>query len=296
MKKLLKCFNIFTLFLILGGIVIVFNGCDKFTSPAGEEISSEQKDFNLLVEKIDELEKLSYQYNSEKYLDRVFIYVRSEKYNTQEWNSLGGEVDIDFVNYAFQNQTKDIESLRQLNSFVIPKTKESVDFVHMFATVNIIFSNTAVASYDLAGWGGDLYQLASSIKDCGKTGDKLYAYVKSIFNSSQGSFNAEDVCADIDAVNFANLLKAENKSIKDTFLSYYKYLSRKQTKQNFIQNVFGVAYTNLEDLQENIYSRVTKNNLLIFWGMKNNFNIKDSYNAEILKTCCNVFAEYLFNN
>lgn len=283
--------------VILCGTIIVFNGCKKPTLPSGEEeITTEQKKFNTLMEKIDELEKLSFHYNSEKYIDRVFIYIRSEKYNTQEWNSLGGECDYDFVNYAFQNQTKDVESLRELNSFTIPKTKESVDFVHMFATINIIYSNSTTASHDLSGWGGDLYQLASSVKDCGKTGYKLYAYVKSIFNSTQGAFNAEDVCADIDAVNFTNLLKAENKSIKDTFSSYYKNLSRVRAKKDFIQNVFGNNYSNIEKLQEDIYSKVTKNNLLTFWGMKNNFNIKDSYNAEILKTCCNVFADYLFEN
>lgn len=297
MKSIVKFFNYAILMLVFCGVVVCINGCNENYTPIDEETIQAQKDFNMLLDKIDELEILSYRYNKEDYIDRVCIYIRCEKYNTQEWNSLGGEIDQYFENYVFQNQTKNVYSLKTLNSFTIPSTKESVDFVHLFATLNILLKTDSVpASCDLSGWGGDIMQLASSIKDCNETGSGLYAYIKAIFNSKNGAFNAEDVCADIDAVNLANILKQNNTSIKENFISYYKNISRENVKTNFIQNVFGDIYSSLSSLQEDMYAKVTKNNLLIYWGMKNNFNIKDTRNAEILKTCCDVFAEYLFNN
>lgn len=258
-------------------------------------LSQEQIEFNELCSVIEELETLSEEYNSEDYIKRALIYIRSGKYNSQEWKLIGGDTDTDFDAYVQKNQEKDVSELKTKESFVIPSTKESVDFVHMFATINVNFIDDEYAQSDLSGWGGDLFQLAASIKDCGKTGTELKQYIESLFNSETGAFNSQDVCADLDAVNIAKLLKTNKTSIKDTMSAYYNNLSSEYRKGDFITNVFSKNYTDLNSLKQDIYSRVKNNNFLIFWGIRNNFSTTEVQNLNILEECCNVFAEYLYN-
>lgn len=272
-------------------VVFLVAGCTQNTTPP----SKEQLAFEEMCLTIDELETLSEQYNSKDYTNRAFVYIRSEKYNTQEWALIGGDTDSNFDTYVQGNQEKDVSGLKTKESFVIPSTKESVDFVHMFAVINVNFIDSEHYNSDLSGWGGDLFQLASSIKDCGKTGSELKQYIQSLFNSENGAFNSQDVCADLDAVNISKLLKINNKTIAKTLSDYYTDLSEKDRKNAFILNTFDNNYTNIETLKQDIINRATTNNLLKFWGIRNNFPINNEQNLDILKECCNVFAEYLYN-
>lgn len=272
-------------------VVFLVAGCTPNTTPP----SKEQLAFEEMCLTIDELETLSKQYNFEDYVKRALIYIRSDKYNTQEWSLIGGDIDSDFDIYVQNNQEKDITGLKTKEYFIIPSTNETVDFVHMFATMNVNFKNEEYIYSDLSGWGGDLFQLASSIKDCGKTGAELKLYIKSLFNSENGAFNSQDVCADLDAVNISKLLKINNTTIANTLSDYYTNLSDTNRKNAFILNTFDKNYTNIETLKQDIITRTTSNNLLIVWGMRNDFLINNEQNLNILKECCNVFAEYLYN-
>lgn len=272
-------------------VVFLVAGCTPNTTPP----SKEQLAFEKMCLTIDELETLSKQYNSEDYVKRALIYVRSDKYNTQEWALIGGDIDSNFDTYVQNNQENDVSGLKTKENFIIPSTNETVDFVHMFATMNVNFKNEEYIYSDLSGWGGDLFQLASNIKDCGKTGAELKQYIESLFNSENGAFNSQDVCADLDAVNISKLLKINNKTIAKTLSDYYTNLSEKDRKNAFILNTFDNNYTNIETLKQDIINKATTNNLLKLWGIRNNFPISNEQNLNILKECCNVFAEYLYN-
>ena len=71
-----------------------------------EELSAEQKSFNLILEKVNELEILSTAYNSENSTLRALIYIRSDRCNTSQWQMIGGQGDAEFDAYVLQNQTK----------------------------------------------------------------------------------------------------------------------------------------------------------------------------------------------
>lgn len=261
-------------------------------NPDEEELSAEQKSFNLILEKVNELEILSTAYNSENSTLRALIYIRSDRYNSNQWQMIGGQSDAEFDAYILQNQTKGANELKTLPSFVLPKTKEESDFVHMFATLNVLYAQEGSAMHDLAGWGGDLCQLAVDAKNSKKSGQELNEYVASIFNSATGGFNDQDVCADLDAVNLAVLLK-QNGSITNSLRDYSNNLNIEKRKDDFIQNVFGKEYSSQEQLKQDMLSRVQSNFLLSLWGQQNGLNFTDDSN--ILEVCCSVFATYLLN-
>lgn len=262
---------------------------------ASPNISQQQKEFNILIDTIDELEKLSYNYAPEDVMQRVLIYIRSERYNTTQWNVLAGEPDVNFDAYVMRNEQNNISDLKKLDSFVIPSTNEYVDFVHMVATINVNYvSFDTTKKCDLSGWGGDLCQLALEANNSKKTDNELYNYIKQQFNNDLGGFNNQDVCADLDAVNLAfRLLSNENVTLSNAMKDYYQFLTAKDRKTNFIKNVFGKNYRNATELKSDIFSRVTSNELLNFWCYTNNFSMND--NLEIFDICCEIFSNYLLN-
>ena len=294
-------YRFISLCLMLAFTLVLFCACSQndggSQNPQEPQITTEQKEFNSLMGRINALENLSKTYNEDQYINRVLVYIRSGKYNTQEWSVIGGEPDSEFDAYVLTNQTKTVSDLKQKDNFIIPKTKEKVDFVHFFATLNAVYYSSTYAYHDLAGWGGDLMQLASSIKDTDKTGDMLYSYVKTLFNSNIGAFNDEDVCADLDALNIGLKLKNKEQNlqiINETIKDYYENFTRSNAKQMFISNIFNKTYSTLGEFQDDVYTKVSRNMLLKMWGNKNGFDITQTKNAELLKVCCNVFAEFLY--
>lgn len=278
-------------------LLLVFSFCMCACSSNGDDImeetpSAEQTEFNLLLEKISELELLSKTYNSENPTLRALIYIRSDRYNSSQWQLIGGQSDEDFNTYVLQNQTKGVTELKTLPSFVLPKTKESSDFVHMFATINVLYAQENSAMHDLAGWGGDLCQLAVDGKNSGKEGQELKEYVESIFNSNIGVFNAQDVCADLDGVNIAVMLK-QNNSIASALRKYSNTLNIKQRKLDFVKNVFNAQYLEVEQLKQDIFSRVNSNLFLNLWGKQNGLSFSDD--VSIIEICCDVFAKFLMS-
>ena len=281
---------------ILMCFVFVLSGCffSNSNDDAGkEEQTQTQKDFNATMEKLDELEMLSIDYNAENAKSRVLVYIRSERYNSSEWELIGGAIDEEFDAFVEQNQTKNSSSLKSLQDFTIPKTNEQSDFVHMFACMNVVFVSDAVYAQDLSGWGGDLCQLASQAKASGLAGEQLFEYISQMFNSNSGGFNAKDVCADLDACNLATLLKSENKTISQVLQDYFASITFASRKTDFILNAFGKSFDNFTDLKQTILTRVNNNNLLKFWGMQNGLSFTED--AQIIEKCVDIFTNFLLN-
>ena len=290
MKKII---NVVCVFFLL---VLSFfcSACSKNNQDENvkQELSDEQKSFNLILEKVSELEILSSAYNLENSTMRALVYIRSVRYNSGQWQTIGGQSDAEFDDYVLQNQTKSVSELKNLSSFVLPKTKEESDFVHMFATLNVLYAQENSAMHDLAGWGGDLCQLAVDAKNSGKLGQELNDYVKSIFNSKTGAFNDQDLCADLDAVNLAVLLK-QSGSITTSLREYSNSLNVQERKKGFIQNVFNTEYSSHEQLKQDMFSRVKSNLFLNLWGQQNGLSFNDD--LSVIEVCCDVFATYLMS-
>ena len=135
-------FKLFIMFLSLCLSFVICscsdNGENSQVNPIIPQPTTEEIAFNSLLSRVAELENLSDSYNQENSTLRCLIYIRSGKYNSNEWTTIGGEIDYDFSAYVVSNQIKDISGLKNLDNFIIPSTLEKVDFVHMFATINVV--------------------------------------------------------------------------------------------------------------------------------------------------------------
>lgn len=280
--------KLFTIIFLIACFMLT--GCLPNEQP--ENISPTQQQFNSLVYDIKNLENISKNYNNNDYIKRTLIYIREGRYNSSEWQTIGGTNEQDFANYVAQNYENAV-LLQTLANFTIPSTEEKVDFVHMVATINVVFLKSGNNQSDLAGWGGDLMQLVKEIKDLGCTSDQLPLVAKQKFNAQDSTFGKEDVCADLDAVNIASLMIANNSSLSTEMKNYYNNLSSTSRKNTFVSNVFGKTFNSTNELTETIVTRITSNFMLYYWGYKNGVSFQDD--LPIINACTSALSQFLLS-
>lgn len=256
--------------------------------------TQEEKVFNKFVSRIETLENLSKAYNQTDYINRALVFIRSERYNDSTWNMLCGADDTEFFNYVQTNQgTNNLIGLRTVSNFVIPKTNEKVDFVHMIATMNTINKNPIdTNSHDLSGWGGDLCQLVQELKDSTLTGQALLNLAKQKLNAESSSFGNQDMCADLDAVNIMKIYQNNQSiSLSQTIKNYYKNITVVARKQQFLSNVFSSQTLTKTDLISKINQKIEENVYLSFWCLQNGINM--TTHKAVFDACTEAFAEFL---
>ena len=226
-------------------------------APKDEPETKEEIEFKNLLSRVQKLEDISKEYNNSNYQVRAMAYIRSGAYNDYQWSILAGPIDETFDSYVSTNQgTNDLTGLKSLQSFTVPKTKDVVDFRHMFAVMNVANGGNSTNS-DLAGWGGDLAQLINSFKGSTLVGTELIEEVQEAFNGTS-TFGSEDVCADFDAVNIIAKLKADStKSIASAMQDYYKELTNEVRIKSFREKTFGTSYSSKAELKNIIFTQTT---------------------------------------
>jgi len=261
--------------------------------------------FMQIQSKIGALEVLSEQYNEYKKSTknpqlRVLQYIRNVSYGGYIWGNAAGSVETDFIDYV-NEKNPELATLQTLGNFVSYKTNESVDFVHLMATLNAIIYKgyTDTATNDLVGWGGDLCQLAIQVK-AGQSVDLLGQ------DSASSSFSGYDLRADLDAINMTqiyNSLVPEYRSISNVFAQYYIYLNPLKRKQEFLINAFpevinsetGEIVKSESEFSNIITDRVINNGLLKIWGSTNSFSLTNTTNKQHVATCSTKFAQYFMD-
>lgn len=237
-----------------------------------QELSIEQYQFNELFEKIGYLEELSRKYNKNDYQLRAVAYIRDAQYNGGVWDMFFDKNDLNKFNlYVETNQgDKKLTDLRNLGenyTFIVPQTKQEVDFYHMFATINASMKYNNYYVTDLAGWGGDIGQLANEVnneyfadvtdKDFSKiTNEKLenlYTNIKNKMNSSS-SFGVADRNADIDAVNICSMLDDYN-SVYVASIVYYANITTQNQSSKFKANL-DIKGKTIEEATESLQTRL----------------------------------------
>ena len=260
-----------------------------------EEVSYSKDDFSLLLSKIQKLEQLSKEYNPTDSGLRAIIYVRTGKYNDSIYNTILGETEVEFEKYVEQNQGEDdLVELKYVKDFVIPSTNEKVDFRHMFATMNGVYLDDQAIS-DTSGWCGDLFDLINECKNLSETGDELLTTIGNKFNNVS-TFGKEDVRADFDAVNIIDLYDPTSPytygTISGCMSSYYATLNNDDRIDSFKEKTFTGAYSNVEDLEDEIYSRLTTNVYINSLAYLNDVNF--TRDEHIVNACIKVFANYIY--
>ena len=269
---------------------------------SAEEKTVEQQQFEQLLSKINKLEEISIKYNSEfssenNAFKRVCQYIRALRYNTTQWNLLGGTIEQDFFEYVLDNQGQyDLTSLQSLDYFIIPSTNEKVDFVHMMAIINVVITNGIEENSpnDLVGWGGDFCQLVTQIKSLNITGEQLQEKANELLANDISSFGAQDICADFDAINISSIfIKMQTKSISVAMKQYYKNFIKSSRNSNFLKNAFTDTFTSQNVLATTLVERLTNNMYISMWCKQNNVSLTDD--IEIFNAVAISLAKYLFN-
>ncbi|MBE7074890.1 MAG: hypothetical protein E7376_02810 [Clostridiales bacterium] len=261
--------------------------------------------FNDLLAKIKKLEQISEQYNIEKNIAnidpnlRAMHYIRYTRYNTTQWNMLAGTLESDFVDYVEQNMGQyDLASLQSMSNFIVPKTNEEIDFVHMIAVMNVA-CNAGVKNHnynDLPGWLGDLCQLAGQIKKLELAESDIYTKAQELFAATtNSSFSIYDLIADLDAINIMQIYEnLEEKSISSIMEQYYNAVKMRNRKDSFIITALD-GETNVQTLKSNIRSRITDSTLMAVWCYTEGLNLTASYDNIIIDSLIDLFINYILN-
>lgn len=153
--------------------------------------------------------------------------IRTNVYNGAFWDLVSGSLFYDLKSDIINNEQSEIFELFNGDFKLVDHCGESIDFVHMFATMSSYYYDTPMFDDniidDLAGWGADLQSFIYNLK-IGTNGSnnlellKRYAY-SCIFESNT-YFSMEDFNSDVDAFNIHKLY-GENVLISEALISYY---------------------------------------------------------------------------
>lgn len=273
-----KAFSFIILF-ILAVASVTFMGCEK---------KEDTDEFALLISQITEIDKLAEEYFEDYQLINTLRYIRGTRYNDILWNSLGGPPNIEFEQYVNNNQSKDSESIRRIESIIIPNTGDEVDFVHMIATMNFALINQDLS--DLGGYAGDIAQLVGDIMYISGDFDEVYNTAKTHFGAA-GGFDYPDVFANIDAVNMAKRYLVQPQKLSELIEDYYNELTHFDRIQEYLVNDFGKLDFEQSELRDIVHQRVIKNAYIkILFATE---KISMTAYADHIKACCYVYADYL---
>ena len=232
-------------------------------TPREQQVSVEQHQFNELFNKIQHLEKLSKDFNEENYQLRAIAYIRSAQYNGDVWDTFDFGTLAGFDEYvlAHQGDTR-VTSLKTMGStykFIVPKTKKSVDFYHMFAVLNAMYLPDCSVQ-DAFSWAGDLVQIAASYNGTSLIEEELLNDVRTKMNSTS-AFGEADRNADIDAINIYNLMVSNKLTFKSVYASsimYYATVTQESQLQSF-EEYLGIDYCGQSESVEILYERLRNN-------------------------------------
>ena len=257
--------------------------------------------YEKLIERIQKLEDLAKAYDSSNWQMNMLAYIRTVKYNTEEWSIVAGEFDSGFASYVSTNEgeNKDVSNFRDdvgaNENFKIPGTQETVDFYHLFAVMNVVHKGDQTGS-DLSGWGGDLVQLMGQFKNSTETGETLLNSVRNAFNGSS-YFGSADVCSDLDAVNIVNKYKNENYDSYVTCIEdYYAQITEQARINEFKANAFAGECTEdkvLSRLRNNIYIMGVHLGFIEKNGLADRYGVTIASDSAACMACIKVFVEYI---
>ena len=265
-KRLL---SVFVLIIFLSGTLLFLFSSSYAARPEGVIDTN-----TVLFEQVNKLQKAAEDYISESSVttgvtELCFQYLRRNRYNDTQWNTLLGSIDGDFVDFV-NNHNYNI-SIADDSMIVDLTTHKKVDFIHMIAVLNCYYKygNNAnmggvTVSTDYSGWAGDLLTFLSEIYAYRTTNtvtdtELLQKYAITLLGTnSDSSFGSADMYADLDALNIykdstnslSNLTNAL-KNYYDTKSTNYHYGNRVASARNAIGTTEDAIKTKADSLLRN---------------------------------------------
>lgn len=235
--------------------------------PISEEkidvLSQEKRTYNIQIyKKLEQLQMAAQKYSKnsnrkEKSALFTLQYIRQGniEYQDKTWNLMAGR-EADFETYIEKSDvTRDVGNwLRENKQLYDPVSGNSIDFLHMIATINVYLKWDSVqldgGEYgDIGGWAGDCIQLAREVKEASIESHQMSLYMEEHIGND-GYFGKEDMLADMDAYNIYQIMK-EGRRVSEAFSQYYSQLNEKKRFQLFLNYRFPTSET-LEQLKKEI--------------------------------------------
>ena len=225
-----------------------------------------------------------------------FIRTGVERYNESLWPQLAGQEITGFVDYVKEQDAANNTTamrLRNIKFFELPNGN-SVDFGHMFGTLNIAYINVT-ASADLGGWAGDLCDLLNYSYYHGNVPegsvDEMAAYIlENCFGvDAEDAFGMDDFYGDLDAFYLVNQMK-EGKTLSSVMEEYFtEELDDGDRSAYFLNNRFKGLKTQ-EDVRNAVYGAYISNAGLSVLEADRGL----TQQADLRKACCYAFADYVY--
>ena len=194
----------------------------------------------------------------------IVCYIRLGGYSTQEWAIAAGSIPEDlepFIKAKDEERGTTAQATRTYRNMVMPNG-DTVDFVHMFATMNGLEYSRSYSSdiAHLVGWGGDDEQLIEDIMDQEGDIESLMEYAKNNFFRKKGEFDEGDLIADLDAPILLDK-KTDNNTFADLMRVYYnKVQSDEERVTQFVEFTFPslIGESDKEKFRKEIYNIYNK--------------------------------------
>lgn len=220
--------------------------------------------FSEALLNLRKLESYIKQYKDEKQskvsLNHLILsYIREGKYKGTAWTLAAGSPPSDLEAYIKALDTEkntNAASCRGYGEIVLP-SKEKMDFVHLFATMNgIDHSNSFTDGFSaLVGWGGDAAQLAQDLKKFNGTLDQLLVEANKLLGV-KGQFGEGDLISDLDAPIILEK-KKDNNTFANIIEEYYKGDEWKSRVPKFVKLTFPTV-TDKTQLRQVVFDRYNK--------------------------------------
>jgi hypothetical protein len=201
---------------------------------------------------------------------------------------MAGALPEDFQSYIEENCTIGLEPLQTQNLLELPNG-EFCDFVHMIAVMNMIDRGYPV----VGGFGGDLVQLASSIKESEGTFEELLVEAKMRLGTEDSMFNEMDIFADMDALNLHQRKEKSGEPIRKVMERYYTEITVKERVQEFLTNQFQKEVFTETELRELIYHTFEEDAWVQL--LCKNYGIDEEIYAEHKRAVAYAFADYCYD-
>ena len=288
-------------------------------SESGQEEEKSVSDYATFLEDLKVLEDYADRYATENSgkdaRELVLNYVRTgvAKYAESTWSLVAGPEDTAFTAYvAEQDKTNGTSAgaLRNLQEFTIPNG-QTVEFKHMFGTMNITWYQRNNAQYgldqaDMGGWAGDVCDLmsytngkvtvAADADDAAvdTAAKEIRTKYLGIDDPTTHTFGILDLYGDLDAYYFMSKMQADS-SQKLSFLmeSYYTAdLKDADRADYFMTNRLSGTKTKA-GVRAKLLKAYTSNSMIDTLEKSRSLN-GDSYTG-LRKACVYAFADYLTN-
>lgn len=212
--------------LVFGGVYINYVSYAGMQDVYGASVDETNQQ---LFNKVKRLQNFAENYKKENNISTstsqlCMQFIRREKYNSNAWKLMVGNVDENFVSYV---KSKDSSfNITTNDKLIDKKTGYEIDFIHMMATLNAYVKPNGMIDKSYAGWAGDLMTLLEEVVKYRSTNNiidtnEIQKYSNSLLGTTlKSSFGRSDALADLDAINLS-LYSNINSDLYQVLVDYY---------------------------------------------------------------------------